>query len=81
MMILYTSQLCAPVLKWWIKTIEIHSFSLRKMKMKEDQLNRDDMEVPSQTLQTIFEASKVGIPDGGCRHQNFMMNSQPSECS
>ena len=62
MMILYTSQLCAPVLKWWIKTIEIHSFSLRKMKMKEDQLNRDDMEVPSQTL---FEASEVGIPNGG----------------
>ena len=62
MMILYTSQLCAPVLKWWIKTIEIHSFSLRKMKMKEDQHNRDDMEVPSQTL---FEASEVGIPNGG----------------
>ena len=61
MMILYTSQLCAPVHKWWIKTIEIHSFSLRKMKMKEDQLNRDDMEVPSQTL---FEASEVGIPNG-----------------
>ena len=75
MMILYTSQLCAPVLlKWWIKTIEIHSFSLRKMKMKEDQLNREDMEVPSQTLQTIFEASEVGIPDGGAAGEPPMKN-------